>query len=143
MGEVEGSGGEPKGGGPEGGEPKNFVLFFNSTAANFVLSLLSCESSRGIVGAVQGRIPHKVHVWASLRSFCASPVGLLMQSLIQIPTSTFNGHENKTGKKRELLQQHTKALNAPTIEKPLEGSPFGGSTRGWWGCSSRTQAKLA
>ena len=30
-------------------------------------------SSRGIVSAVQGRIPHKVRVWASLGSFCVSP----------------------------------------------------------------------
>ena len=35
-------------------------------------SFLSLESSRGVVAAVQGHGPPKMHVWGSLESFCGS-----------------------------------------------------------------------
>ena len=35
----------------------------------------------GIVGAVQGRIPHKMRVWASLEPFCENPSGLQVSTL--------------------------------------------------------------
>ena len=52
-----------------------FHSFFPSPATISIISSLSW-ACRGIVSAVQGRIPHKKHVWASLGSFCVSPGGL-------------------------------------------------------------------
>ena len=61
-----------------------FPLFFSLWGA-----------SRQIVGAVQGRIPPKVRVWASLGSSCASPNGLqaalVSHDSPRVQTCTFTG----------------------------------------------------
>ena len=69
--------------GPKGGRPK--ILLFFPLPPQISLFLLSRGSSRGIVAAVQGRDPPKVHVRAPWGHFVRAPASASNASSLRRP----------------------------------------------------------